>query len=576
MKKPHKKPGSAAAGTIEATRFSPTGFLERHATAVVVAFILLASARISLTYTVFNHTSDEPNHIACGLEWLQRGTYTFETQHPPLSRVAVALGPYLIGARVQGAIRPDSLDVPLEGARMLSRAHRYDLTLALARLGNLPFFWFACLVVYWWARRYHGAVVGIATLALFSFIPPVLAHAGLATTDMALTAFAGASFVAALWWIEQPSWRRGAAFGACCGLALISKFSILPFLPACLGCALLMYVAFERPAMRTLLAGARRALPSFGVAILAGALVTWAGFRFSFGKYAGIPLPAPELFSGIHSAVAHNRFGHHTYLLGQYSVKGFWYYYPVVLAVKTPLALLLLVGCGLILAIRKQNRPAHIWQPLGLIAGVMAVGFYSRINIGVRHILPIYMGMALMAAIAAARLPQLFPARRWGRVVPGALLLWFAGSSLLAHPDYLAYFNELAGSDPEKIVVDSDLDWGQDLKRLAQRLQEAGAASVAFHSTVIASLGDLGFPPVTRQDPFVPSSGWNAVSMTYWKLTRMGLVLVTRDGKLTNYYSDRKLWPDEVPRGERVGKSILLWNVSLTNQPSAEKHFPLR
>ena len=82
-----------------------TAFLQTYATVIALALILFASVRIALTYTVFNHTSDEPNHIACGLEWLQNGTYTFETQHPPLARVAAALGPYLLGARIRSTIR---------------------------------------------------------------------------------------------------------------------------------------------------------------------------------------------------------------------------------------------------------------------------------------------------------------------------------------------------------------------------------------------------------------------------------------------------------------------------------------
>jgi hypothetical protein len=197
-----------------------------------------------------------------------------------------------------------------------------------------------------------------------------------------------------------------------------------------------------------------------------------------------------------------------------------------------------------------------------LIAGVLAIGLYSRINIGVRHVLPIYMGLSVLAALGAVQLPALFSDRRWGRTALGILLLWFAGSSLLAHPDYLPYFNELAGGQPERIVVDSDLDWGQDLKRLAHRLQEARAQSVSFRSTAIASLEqDFGFPPVTVQDPFKPAAGWNAVGLTYWKLTRMGLMNITWDGKLANRFPDRVLWPDTVPRGELVGKSILLWNV---------------
>ena len=557
-----KRSGGARASARKPVRASLVQILEHRSNIIAIVLVLFATVRIGLTYMVFNHTSDEPNHIVCGMELLQFGAYTFETQHPPLARLAVALGPYLIGARTQRHIKPDTVDVNLEGGRMLYRNHRYDLTLVLARLGILPFFWIACFVVYRWAARYHGPLTGVTALFLFSFTPPVLAHAGLATTDMALTAFVGAAFIAAILWIEQPTPRRALLFGVCCGLAAISKFLSLPFIPAGLACALVLYVAVERPNWRWFSERARRSLPSFGLAVLSGALVIWAGFRFSFGKvgFTRIPLPAPELFSGIESAAAHNRLGHHTYLLGHYSVKGFWYYYPVVLGSRRRLRSCCCFGLGLFLAARRLARPQRVWQPLGLIAGVLAIGFYSRINIGVRHILPVFMGMCLLAAIAAVRLPRLLPGS-WGKAALAALLLWFAGSSLLAHPDYLPYFNELAGSEPEKIMVDSDLDWGQDIKRLGRRLQELHADYVSFRPTLTAiATKEHGLPPLTPQDPFTPSPGWNAVSLTYWKLQRMGLMYIKLDGTMDNLYPDRTLWPDRVPKGERVGKWILLWD----------------
>jgi len=513
-KKHQSKTAKASAGAAAATPFSAGAFLGRHSVAIAVGLVLVASVRIGLTYTVFNHTSDEPNHIASGMEFLQFGTYNFDTSHPPLARAAAALGPYLMGARIRDKVKPATLDVPMEGARTLSRNHQYDPTLALARLGILPFFWIACWVVFWWARRYYGAPAGLMALFLFSFLPAILAHGGLATTDMALTAFVGAAFVSAMLCMEAPTPRRGALFGACCGLAVLSKSSSLPFIPACLGCTLILYVLFERPGMKALPPAVRRALPSIAWAALVAVLVIWAGFRFSFGRVspAGISVPAPALFKGIRDVMEHNRSGHHTYLLGQYSTKGFWYYYPVVLGVKTPLAFLLLFGCGLYQAVRKRTRPYRIWQPLGLIAGVMAVGLYSRINIGVRHILPIYMGMSVLAALAALRLPSLFANRWWGRAALGVLLMWFAGSSVLAH-----------------------------------RLQEVGADRVSFFSTLVASFQkEFGLPPMTAQDPFKPAPGWNAVSMTHWKLGRMGLMATTPEGEWTNAFPDRPLWPETV------------------------------
>jgi hypothetical protein len=123
--------------------------------------------------------------------------------------------------------------------------------------------------------------------------------------------------------------------------------------------------------------------------------------------------------------------------------------------------------------------------------------------------------------------------------------------SLAAHPDYLAYFNAVAGDEPERIVVDSDLDWGQDIKRLGQRLRELNAPSVTFTPTITLSLAALGFPPHQASDPLAPAPGWNAVQVTWWKLDRMGLVASPEE----------RTWPDFVKPNERVGRSILLYYI---------------
>jgi hypothetical protein len=281
--------------------------------------------------------------------------------------------------------------------------------------------------------------------------------------------------------------------------------------------------------------------------------LVWAGYRFSFGSagvLGGFRLPAPELFDGIQSVEKHNQAGHWGYLLGQVSMTGFWYYYPVVLAVKTPLAFLLLLGAAGWLALRRRDLKGA-WLPASFAAGILLVGFFSRINIGVRHVLPIYVGFSLLAACAAVRLLEAGESRRLILYGLAAVCLWFAGSSALSHPDYLAYFNELAGSEPEKVLVDSDLDWGQDTKRLSNRLRELGARSVTFAPFISADFSkEHGFPPVYQIDPFLPNPGWNAISITNWKILRFGLWATQLD---------RPLWPDRYKPAERVGKGILLY-----------------
>jgi 4-amino-4-deoxy-L-arabinose transferase-like glycosyltransferase len=526
-------------------------WIGRHSLALALALVVFASIRIVATYAVFNHTSDEPNHIACGMEWLDKGTYTYETQHPPLARVAAALGPFLLGIRSQSkTVAHDTLQVPEEGLEILYKDHHYERTLTAARLGILPFFWIACLAVYWWARRDFGGSVAVAAVFLFSFMPNVLAHAGLATTDMALTAFVAATFVCALAWVEKPTPARAILFGASFALAILSKFSAPIFLAAAWSCAFLWYLARQGFQWAPPAAGARRLLPTLGYALSATILPIWAGYRFSLGQ-PGMPwLPFPELFSGFQAVLRHNAQGHFTYLLGQRNTAGFWYFYPVVLAVKTPLAFLALAAIALPLAFRRGSG-SRAWIPLSFSIAILAIGMGSHINIGIRHILPIYCGLSIVAALALVRFFERPHAKRWTLAALPLLLAWYAGSSLLSHPDYLPYFNELAGSEPEKIVVDSNLDWGQDMQRLAARLRQVGATGLTFNQFFLAHLEkEHGFPPIHEMDLLNPSPGWNAVSLTNWKIARLGL---------WSSHPDVTLWPDRVPQQERIGKSILLW-----------------
>jgi hypothetical protein len=285
----------------------------------------------------------------------------------------------------------------------------------------------------------------------------------------------------------------------------------------------------------------------------AATLLVWAAYRFSFGhvSFASIRLPEPEFFAGIGQVMKHDKEGHLGYLLGELRTTGWWYFYPVALAVKTPLGLLIAICGALLFAVRNRDFLRAVRLPLALVAGVLLVGAFSRINIGLRHVLPVYIGFSIVVAAAVVRLLQSSRPPRWALYGAGACGLWFAASSGLAHPDYLPYFNALAGSEPEKILVDSDLDWGQDVKRLSRRLREAGAKEVFLAAFVNADFeNEHGFPPSYQVYPLTPGPGWNAVGVSYWKEQRLGL---------RNTRMDLRLWPDRYKPVERVGKTILLY-----------------
>jgi 4-amino-4-deoxy-L-arabinose transferase-like glycosyltransferase len=550
-KRKHAKP----APTIEpwtARANAARAFLERRSRSLALLLVLIGSLRIVSTYTVFNHVFDEPEHLAYGMAWWEGRTVGPPTEHTPLARAAAALGPYLLGIRAprqSGAPSPEFV-AAFTGLDILYRDHKYQRNLALVRLGVLPFFWVACLVVYQWGKRCFGPGVAALAVLFFTFLPPVLAHAGLGTTDMAITAFLGAAFLTAVIWVEDPTPRHALWFGAAGALAILSKLSSLPFFAAAAAIALLWYVAAERPPAASLARAAWRRVPTLCLAGLAACLLIWAGYRFAVGRVDGILLPAPDLYTAIHGVARHNREGHWSYLLGRFSTTGFWYFFPVALAVKTPLGFLALAGAGVALVVRKRLAWPRAWLMVAFSAGILLVGMASRINIGIRHILPIYVGLSLAAAAALHEAMKRLPAGRWLACAAAMAALWFAGSSLASHPDYLAYFNELAGSEPEKVLVDSDLDWGQDIKRLGQRLRELGAQSVYLSTFTNARFeAEDGFPITYQIVPTMPGPGWNAISVTPWKLSRLG----------TRMLGNVPLWPDRYKPTERVGKSILLY-----------------
>ena len=513
---------------------------------LALCLIAIAVIRIAATYPEMSITFDEPAHLACGLQYLAQHVYLYEPQHPPLARTMAALGPYLDGSRLL-----DAPNMILEGVAVFYDGGHTGRTLTLARLGILPFFVLACLVVYFWARRYFGNPVAVVATGLFTLLPPVLAHAGLATTDMPLTACLGAAFLALLVWAQQPSFRHSLLLGAATALAVLSKFTALGFFPVAAVFALAVYLVSERPGLERLVALARERAAPLAVAVLVGALVVWAGYLFSFGAVPGwsVPLPAPELFDGIRRAMRHNASEGGGYLFGQLSPTGWWYFFPAALAVKTPLAFLFLLGLGAWLCWTKPRHAAH-WLPWAFSLGILAPAMTSPVNYGVRHVLPVYMGFSIVAALAVIWLAQ---TRKWLGLAAGALILWMAVSGAIRHPDYLAYFNELAGGEPEKVLVDSDLDWGQDTILLARRLRELGAQQVSYIQMNLDSAHLQvwpGMPPTKPINPIVPAEGWTAVGPTFSKVGQYGL---------DHRYPNLQPWYESLKPVERVGSQLLYY-----------------
>jgi len=469
--------------------------------------VLIAALRIVSTYTVLSHTIDEPIHLGAGMEWLDHGTITGDASHPPMPRAMGAIGPWLAGERWH-----PTGSTGTDGLAILGFNAHYDRMLAMARLGMLPFFLVASAMVFLWGVRAGGPVAGLVATFLFTTLPPVLAHAGMVTTDMAATAFTAAGAYVGLRWADRPDARRTIVLGLVTGLGMIAKYSLLVFMPAVW---VAMYLARRRGAHAIgadIRAHWRQALLATAIA----SLVIWAGFRFSWGQvnFANWHVPAPRFFDGLNDVRVHNRDGHASYILGQRHQIGVWYFFPVTLAVKTPIAMLILAAVALWLAARRKVR---IGAPLAYCAVILAIAMSSRINIGVRHVLPLYAALAVACGAGAARLLRAKNAFQSTAVL--ALLGWQVASGAAAHPDYLSYTNEITRGHPENFVAESDLDWGQDMHRVNDFLHRVGASQVSFTPYNVSYLqAGHTFPRTTFSDWFHAAPGWNVVSLGGWKV----------------------------------------------------------
>jgi hypothetical protein len=527
---------------------------------VTSLFVALAVARVTATYSHFSQTYDEPVHVAMGLEWLDRGTYTLELQHPPLARVFDAIALRIAGEHYPpGPIVLTDPAAPIrKGNAIFGGPDDYQRNLTLARIGVLPWLLLAAFVVFHWTRAIANTESAIAAVALFTFVPAILGHAGLATTDMALAATLPTAIYTLVRCIERPSAGRMMLLACALAAAVLSKFSAIPFL-AVIGCVVLLVKLREsRPDRRV-----RPAFVALAIAVPIAVLIIWSAYRFSIwpAPMYGFPpnellamlasakappdralffllshfrLPAPELFAGLAHLGEHTLFGHPSYFLGQIRQHGVWYFFPVIIVVKTPIAFLILAVLG--------ARRAAI--PVLSAAAIVVIAMVSRINLGVRHVLPIYPLLAIAGGIALVEMWQRGNIARIMAIVLGA---WMAISSALAHPDYFAWFNELAGRHPERIVVDSDLDWGQDLPRLRQAVADRRIDRLWIAYFGSTDLYRYPLAPALRQlPPRTRVKGWIAISKTSLKGAY---------GQPDDY-----AWLEQQTPVQEIGRSILLYH----------------
>ena len=465
-------------------------------------------------------TFDETAHIAAGVAYAERGDFRLNPEHPPL--VKYLSGSALVltgrGGLDYGSTAWDGADPWTLGRQILRQ--RPAERLVRARLPVLALGVVLLLAVYGFTREMHGQGPALLALALAATCPTLLAHARLVTTDLAAALGATLTLWAAWRWLRAPSWRRLVLVGIALGTALLSKYSCVLLVPALAGLVSIA-AATRRIAWR-------HALTGLAMAGAIAYVVVWAGYGFRYAaapgrslaweflerQEGGLPaslalgrdrhlLPEAYLF-GIAYARAESK-ERVAFLDGEESVAGWWRYFPEAFALKTPLAFMALLAWALVEGLRRtRGRSFDGWFVALPVLGFAAVSIASRFNIGHRHLTPLYPLLCLAVAPLAAHLAS----RGLKRVAVAALVASCFVSFALATPGYLSYFNVLAGgrSGAMHHLVDSNLDWGQDLGRLKTWMDRHGVPEIdlAYFGTADPSAYGIGFRKIAFFFDFYP------------------------------------------------------------------------
>ncbi len=431
-----------------------------------LALIVLSALRIASTWTLYSATVDEPMHVSAGLEIYTQHAYTYQPENPPLPRLVLAFAPWLGGMDFDPK-RP----IAEQLLRVFYSDGRYQTNLVLARAGSLVFFVLASIAVWLWARRLLGEPAALIATALFTLQPVIAGHAGLATHDIAATAGVAWSLYAFSCWLDAQTMKRAAFFGVAFALAVLCKFSCIGYVPAA---CLAMY--FVRRDFRW-----RALLPSFAVALIVTLFVIWTGYAFH----------AAPFIKGIEGLRAIDQGGHFSFLFGNVGIKGWWWYFPAAVALKSTIA-------SLVLAMFARRRGL---EALAAVIAILLVAMPSHLNLGVRYVLPLYAPLAVAGASVSLK--------RW---LLAALLAWHTIASAIAIPDAFPYFNEAAGPRPWHYLLDSNIDWGQDVLRLRRVVREKNIDLIGLMVLGWHDWDALGFPPHYALQRDVPSQGWVAVS----------------------------------------------------------------
>lgn len=513
-----------------------------------LATALLAHACMVAWLAAHNSPSpDEIAHLPAGMLIWQHGRYDLYPVNPPLVKAVAAIPVVLSSPRVDwtevGRGRRPEFAVGIDFVELNGpTSFRY---FTLARWACIPFSLAGAYLCYRWASELYGGRSGLAAAILWCFCPNVLANAGMITPDVATSTAGLLAVYCFSRWIDSPTWRRTAAAGLALGIAELTKitwlilYGLFPLLWLALrarrdraekrwiGSILQMAAMFALSVYVIDLAYVFDStfIPlkeyKFETSFLKSAtidgVIPESGNRFAGSILGELPVVLPKWFiGGIDMQKSETDEGKQSYLRGEVSNRGWWYYYIYGISVKTPLGTLGLISVAFLLVADRRYTAGWKAEALLLIPAasvLLLMSAHTGLNRHMRYVLPIFPFLFVWAS-------KLFRAFALGNYRLGTLAVVLAlqaiFSSLSIFPYSMSYFNELAGG-PDRghdHLLGSNVDWGQDMYRLRRWYDEHPSAR-PFHCECATLLKPADFGIAADPMAAVISPGWYAITVNF-------------------------------------------------------------
>lgn len=572
----------------------------------LIALALLSIMFVSafLSYQGDSTTMDELAHIPAGYSYLSQKDFRINPEHPPLIKDLAALPLMFLDLNFPTDVSSWTEDI--NGQWLLGWEFLYnsgnnpEQILFWSRLSMVITLVFLGWFLFYWIKKEFGSKIALFVLILFAFSPNFIAHGRLVTTDVgAVLGFVLATY---FWlkFLRNPSKKNVILAGLVFGSSMLLKFSLILLLPF-FGIITLTYVLLNKKNLLKYL------ILSVLIGLIGTIFVILPVYQFHVLDYPvakqlsdtkalleSSPMPAlrdivvfmadkpvirslAQYFLGLMMATQRTIFGNTVYFMNMVSASGWWYYFPVVYFLKVPLGFHIFTLISLLSTLLVIKRPFWIrtitrtkeciqnnftaFSMMMFLLVYWIASIIGSLNIGLRHILPVFPFTYVLVSLGMAhgfekiQSLKLKNALNWLVIV---LLGWYMISSLNTYPHYLSYFNELSGGvdNGYKHVVDSNYDWGQDLKRLSQYIKENNIERIKID---YFGGGDLNYylgdkwEGIDRYEP--NQKGWLAISATHLQGGK-GYPVHGFD-QPTQYYR----WLDSYSPVARAGKSIFIYHI---------------